>query len=346
MNSEAGSRTLSDVTLTTVSKLIPCDLVAFDNFSAEKLIAEQWHNNHEALTPRITEVCSQVFEKHPFDSPLVREQIHNRNPGVLKLSDFGNYSEFANTVFYNEVLRPINVEHQMGVVLAIGPGISIACSVNRRGRDFSERERSLLTFVAPHLANIIRNVIGREQMRENEACLKGLLESSARGVIVLSDDGHVTRMTDFSRRLIGKYFDGEMPDTAILPNELYVLARDKGSARAIFIRPHLTAGGHAGTELRVNKSFNPVTRETNLLLDEKRSFSAFELESLGLTPRQSEVLFWISKGKTDEAIADLIGASRRTVEKHLEHIYQKLGVETRTSAAMAAVERLAAYLSL
>lgn len=340
MNSEAGLRTITDLTLTTVSNLIPCDLVAFDNFSSENLIPEQWHNNHESLTPRITEVCAQVFEKHPFDSPLVREQIHNRNPGVLKLSDFGNYSEFANSVFFNEVLRPIDVEHQMGVVLSVGPEILVACSVNRKGRDFSERERGLMTLAAPHLTNAIRNAIGKEKMRENEERLESFLESSARGVIVLATDGRIARATDLARRLLGKYFAGEKLCAGMVPEKLWLWAGEQVPAARSY---SLTArsANETGFELRVSKTFNADTGETSLLLEEKRSFTPFDLQSLGLTRRQSEVLFWVSKGKTDDAIADLIGAGRRTVEKHLENIYQKLGVETRTSAAMAAVERLA-----
>jgi DNA-binding CsgD family transcriptional regulator len=55
-----------------------------------------------------------------------------------------------------------------------------------------------------------------------------------------------------------------------------------------------------------------------------------------LTTREREVLEWLATGKTNRDIADNIGAKRRTVEKHLEHIYEKLGVETRTAAVMRA----------
>lgn len=56
-----------------------------------------------------------------------------------------------------------------------------------------------------------------------------------------------------------------------------------------------------------------------------------------LTPREHEVLGWVSAGKTNRDIAAILGASRRTVEKHLERVYVKLGVETRTAAAMRAL---------
>ena len=56
-----------------------------------------------------------------------------------------------------------------------------------------------------------------------------------------------------------------------------------------------------------------------------------------LTPREGEVLCWVARGKTDCEIAALLGLSPRTVGKHLEHVYIKLGVETRTAAVMRAM---------
>lgn len=57
------------------------------------------------------------------------------------------------------------------------------------------------------------------------------------------------------------------------------------------------------------------------------------LDMAALTPREMEVLSWLAKGKTNRDIADILGMSHRTVNKHLEHIYEKLGVETRAAAA-------------
>lgn len=65
-----------------------------------------------------------------------------------------------------------------------------------------------------------------------------------------------------------------------------------------------------------------------------RAPAPMESEAQGLTPRENEVLRWLAHGKTDAEIAALLGLSPRTVQKHLEHIYVKLGVETRTAAVM------------
>jgi DNA-binding CsgD family transcriptional regulator len=56
-------------------------------------------------------------------------------------------------------------------------------------------------------------------------------------------------------------------------------------------------------------------------------------DAFGLTRRETEVLSWVAQGKSNFDIATILGASPRTVQKHLERIFQKLGVETRTAAA-------------
>jgi DNA-binding CsgD family transcriptional regulator len=62
-----------------------------------------------------------------------------------------------------------------------------------------------------------------------------------------------------------------------------------------------------------------------------------ELSRRGLTPRESEVLWWVTEGKTNREIAIILGRSARTIQIHLNNVYRKLGVETRTAAAMLAL---------
>jgi DNA-binding CsgD family transcriptional regulator len=105
--------------------------------------------------------------------------------------------------------------------------------------------------------------------------------------------------------------------------------------RLELLRPHLShlyriygssgaaPGTHVGAETISNQA-HPLPRTP---------------QTARLTPREAEVLQWIACGKTDADVAALLGLSPRTVQKHLEHIYLKLGVETRTAAAMRAYTR-------
>lgn len=70
--------------------------------------------------------------------------------------------------------------------------------------------------------------------------------------------------------------------------------------------------------------------------------SAVPLESLGLTPREAEVLLWIAQGKSNAEISIILGATENTVKKHTQHIFEKLGVDTRNAATVIAFSKLGA----
>ena len=114
--------------------------------------------------------------------------------------------------------------------------------------------------------------------------------------------------------------------------------RHSAAGAAIPLIPAIASGsvplqGHPGISAR---NLGPVgLGETMLLLarEEARTGDAARLAQAALTPRESEVLSWLAKGKTNKDIADILGLSPRTVNKHLEHIFDKLGVETRSAAA-------------
>ena len=73
---------------------------------------------------------------------------------------------------------------------------------------------------------------------------------------------------------------------------------------------------------------------------ENNEIDAQPLQVLGLTKREAEVLLWVSEGKRNTEIAQILGTRSRTISKHLEKIFVKLGVETRTAAANMAFELL------
>ena len=68
--------------------------------------------------------------------------------------------------------------------------------------------------------------------------------------------------------------------------------------------------------------------------------STAPLETMGLTPREAEVLLWVAQGKTNADIASILGLSEGTVKKHLVHVFEKLGLESRSAAALRAIEVL------
>jgi len=79
-----------------------------------------------------------------------------------------------------------------------------------------------------------------------------------------------------------------------------------------------------------------------IIMREESDTSVIEAMSLSLklTAREAEVLYWVVKGKTNKDIGEILGSSPATAKKHLERVYVKLGVETRTAAAGVAMKRI------
>ncbi len=133
------------------------------------------------------------------------------------------------------------------------------------------------------------------------------------------------------------------PDTASIP---FIFLTAKGE------KPDIRNGMNLGADDYLTK---PVSRGDLLSAIRSRlarqsqqvqpgfkpDFSSHvPLMTLGLTPRVAEALLWVAQGKTNSEIAIILGISEQTVKKHLMEIHSHLGVETRTAAALRALEIL------
>lgn len=107
---------------------------------------------------------------------------------------------------------------------------------------------------------------------------------------------------------------------------------DRDRARVELLRPHLAFFyRQARDAARASRGERPREPQGDAPL------RSAEIGADGLTQREVQVLQWLAFGKTDAEIGALLGVSPRTVSKHLEHMYVKLGVETRTAAVMRAL---------
>ncbi len=169
------------------------------------------------------------------------------------------------------------------------------------------------------------------------------------GAIVLAVDGQVRFIAQRAEQLLSQYFLSHAPDS--LPELLQhwfkqQISRLKfnGNVSSSCLPLHIQ---QAGRQLNIRLIPEPIGEQYLLLLEEQelQRFSISSLELLGLTKREAEVLFWIAKDKSNAGIAKAIGCSEGTVRKHLEHLYEKLGVQTRTAAVMVALEKLGLFKS-
>lgn len=164
------------------------------------------------------------------------------------------------------------------------------------------------------------------------------------GVISLAIDGQVQFMAHRAEQLLSKYFSP--CTTHSLPTPLQQWFKHQlsqftfdGDAPCLCSALHIEQNGQ---QLIIRFISDSIQGHYLLLLEEQKLpfLSIATLELLGLTKREAEVLFWISRDKSSADIAKVLGCCEGTVRKHLEHLYKKLGVQTRMSAVMAALEKL------
>jgi DNA-binding NarL/FixJ family response regulator len=184
------------------------------------------------------------------------------------------------------------------------------------------RTEEVLARVAAHLHQ------SRIGARVEEA-----LAASGLNVLSINAEGAITWITPGARELL---FNAQSESATTLPPLLHDFAMTyiRAAQRNASVRFQ-----HEGIAARISECVWP--NEFLLLLQKSVTEPSIDTlrSDLGLTAREAEVLMWISRGKTNRDIGEILGSSPRTVNKHLEHIFEKLGVSTRSAAVSVAMQR-------
>ncbi len=201
----------------------------------------------------------------------------------------------------------------------------------------------------------------RQEIRQAGQARNALDAFGYASITVRASDGRLMWQTALARELLHGYFGGgaatgaageavpvplpafapapvtewlqaqlpRLADLAAQQQEPPRLVVEQGARRLSFSLHQQTGDSEGGGDWLI------VMREVS---------DAAVIEAMGLsfklTAREAEVLYWLVKGKTNRDIGDILGASPATVKKHLERVYVKLGVETRTAAAGIAMARI------
>ncbi|THF63264.1 response regulator transcription factor [Pseudothauera rhizosphaerae] len=189
------------------------------------------------------------------------------------------------------------------------------------------------------LARIAAHLQSARQMRQ----ARSALDAFGQGTIAIhTASGRIVWQTALARTLLAEWF----PDAggATPPRLLGWAEHAERARRAGEEAPQLV---HADGPRRLLATFHDRSAEEGedewlIVLREESDASAIEalVAAFRLTAREAEVLYWVIRGKTNRDIGDILGTSPRTVHKHLEHVFDKLGVETRTAAASMAMGKI------
>lgn len=186
------------------------------------------------------------------------------------------------------------------------------------------RTDEVLVRIETHLAN------ARMMRQAHDA-----IDITGRAVLVLSREGKPVWYTPLARARLEAHFPRSSEPGFDVPEAL----REWAAAQTGEQSATPFSAANQATRLTVHYLGVVSGGEILLLLDEREVEQTPEalVQTFNLTSREAEVLLWAAKGKTNRDIGDILGISPRTVNKHLDHVYAKLGVETRTAAAALAM---------
>ena len=169
------------------------------------------------------------------------------------------------------------------------------------------------------------------------------LDAFGRFLLAASHTGRVLWCTPQAGRLLGKAFRDFDTEGYVLPMNVREWLHQCAAGATVATLPSIDLQPEAAPptlKLLYVGQIGPDENLLRLIEGDAGSDQTVLKQKLLVTEREAEVLLWIARGKSNRDIAEILSLSPRTVNKHLEQIYAKLGVENRTSAAALAVRTL------
>lgn len=301
-------------------KVIRCDHTGYNVIDLDSGRARVVAEPAEVVFDGGEKTLARLVHQNPM---VVRVQQGDR--AAMRLSDLITRRELHRTELYHEVYRLTSLEYQLAVQLPaprreLGhPREIVAISLARTQRDFSESDRLLLELLTPHFTATL------ERLHEH-ALVRALTAGGgahSRGHVVLIDP------LDWTVAWVDSSLQGDLDLRvgAPVPAEL---RRQLGSERPVL-------AGHRFIARLVRDAYPGLVA---LRLIPERAPDAEQLRALGLTRRQADVHALAMQGLANRQIADALVLSTRTVEKHIEGIYDRLGASNRAEAILVTLAAL------
>jgi DNA-binding CsgD family transcriptional regulator len=318
--------------LPLMARLVPGDVVCFAQVDPvkQKLVTQITYASGGEAQNR-----SDVFERYMLTHPVFEHWGKTGQSEAARTSAFVSREEWHTYPLYQEYYKHWRCEDSLAIGLPAPAGL-IACFCIERAQNFTDRELLLIETVRPYLANIYRTA-------EAFSLIGQAGNGHGNDWVLLDGQGGPIVASSRALQLIARHFPGESQREHILPDRLIWWVRRQLKRFTLdeelppLDDPFVQTTADGGT-LTIRLVCGPTTGEQAvLLLRESRvaNGNQIHLDDM-LTAREIEVLTQARQGFTAAEIADALYISRRTVEKHLEHIYNKLGVDSRIEAVTRA----------
>lgn len=306
----------------TLRPFLPCDYYAYHEFTKFTPIRSVVSPNYR---PDL-----QAFVEFMHQHPSINAMRAHKMDAAVKVSDFLALPQWKRTDLHHHLFRPENQNYQLAFITQ-DPDLELGLALNRSHGDFTEEERQMLDLIRPHLIQAFHN-------SRLFSSLSIGLDQETRGSIVTTRSGKISFMTQNARQYLERYA-GEIKGD-LLPHTVRAWLQTRLQESNHMRMAELEIPRENG-RLTIRSLSSALDEEQHLVLHEKKEDQGFEkLRELGLTRREAEVLFWVSQGKRNSEIGVILSARSKTITKHLERVFQKLSVETRTAAAGIALDYL------
>lgn len=306
---------MGEVLIRGAHALFQAELVILDQFDEKaRQLAYQMYPPVTPEIARLQPAFMALWHEHPYTAEWVKVIGGGR---ISFLSDRVTSREFRRTGLWNEVYIHLRAKNQLMMGGQVQPSRYWCLSLNRLGRDFEPRERELGRFLQPRITQLLQQQARRERAHR----AMSILAHPDSAYLLVSNTGCVLEASPGAHSLleaIGPTSSGKIMAAA---------SAFAPQAQAAF-RTHLIDGCQAVI-------LRPVPHAPSLVMI-ARSPRNLPAGRHRLTRRESETLHWIGEGKTNAEIAALLGIGSRTVEKHCEGVFQKLGVDNRLGAGLLA----------
>jgi DNA-binding NarL/FixJ family response regulator len=314
---------LGSAALGLIGKLVPCDYATYNEIDVRR------RRTVVAVEPfdGLDGTDYSAFQRYVGQHPVVTYSRRTGDGSAHTISDFLDRRSFHRTDLYANFFRDARAEHQAAITLTYTPSLVVGIALNRARGDFNSHDRLLLNLVRSHLVVAHRNLSRLQERDRFIAALESSLADQSRGVILTSPTGTVIEASDEARRLLASHRGVTLTPGSDLPARIAAIIVGAPSRS----EPLVLAGqnGHI--------CFRYLARSDEghciIAVDERTWNEPPPLAAANLTAREHGILAMLASSMDNRRIAAELGVSVRTVHKHLEHIYAKLDVGDRTSAA-------------
>ena len=330
------ARTLDELverTFESVRSLVPTDILTFNQVGSTPAQTRHWISP-DPIGLSKPDVAAHHYA-HLRDHPVYAHYLDTGDPQAYRITDFVSQQRFERTALYDIAFRPTSVT--AGIVMFLG-----TCSVHAALRSTAMPTlgpNSRYTAARPHFAMARQNILALEAARDRGR--RFAAQVTVDFIVIV--EGRAREFAGRSSQLLSTYFPRTERGPTGLPDIVECWLRSIEDSLAHADRPVGTLAPFVADAPGRQLVIRPLVDapEAILLLEERLTALDDALRTnLPLSKREREVLLWVSEGKTARDIAAILDVSPRTVHKHLENIYGKLGVANRV-AAIREVYRLA-----